>query len=67
MITGINESKTLKNHITCDGRKCNSNQKWNNDFSASVKIKKKTCARKRLYLECCYMYLRKWYVFSKYY
>ena len=37
MITGINESKTLKNHISCkceckfDGRKCNSHQKWNND------------------------------------
>ena len=34
MITGINESKT--NHISCewkykfDGRKCNSNQWWNN-------------------------------------
>ena len=37
MITGINESKTLKNHILCefqskiDGTKCNSNQWWNND------------------------------------
>ena len=37
MITGINESKTLTKHISCeckckfDGRKCNSNQKWNND------------------------------------
>ena len=36
MITGINESKTLTKHISCececklDGRKCNSNQKWNN-------------------------------------
>ena len=35
MITGINESKT--NHISCewkckfDGRKCNSNQWWNNN------------------------------------
>ena len=33
--TGINESKTLTKHISCkcrcklDGRKCNSNQKWN--------------------------------------
>ena len=27
MITGINESKALKKH----GRKCNSNQWWNND------------------------------------
>ena len=37
MITGINESKTLTKHISCqckckfDGRKCNSNQWWNND------------------------------------
>ena len=36
MITGINESKTLTKHISCkckcdfDGRKCNSNEKWNN-------------------------------------
>ena len=37
MITGINESKTVAKHISCeckgkfDGRKCNSNQKWKND------------------------------------
>ena len=37
MITGINESKTLTKHVSCefkckfDGRKCNSNPKWNND------------------------------------
>ena len=37
MITGINELKTLTKHVSCececqfDGRKCNSNQKWNND------------------------------------
>ena len=37
MITGINESRTLTKHISCEckckfyGRKCNSNQKWNND------------------------------------
>ena len=37
MITGINESKTLAKHISCkcnckfDNRKCNLNQKWNND------------------------------------
>ena len=36
MITGINESKTLTEHLSCKckckfvGRKCNSNQKWNN-------------------------------------
>ena len=37
MITEINESKTLAKHISCeckykfDGRKSNSNVKWNND------------------------------------
>ena len=37
MIPGINESKTLTKHISCeckcklDGTKCNSNQWWNND------------------------------------
>ena len=37
MITGINESKKLTKHISCkckcrfDGRKCNSDQWWNND------------------------------------
>ena len=37
MITGIHKLETLTKHISCkfkqkfDGRKCNSNQKWNND------------------------------------
>ena len=37
MITRINELKILGKHISCkcecmfDGRKCNSNQKWNNN------------------------------------
>ena len=37
MITRINESKTLTKHISCkckykfEGRKCNSDQWWNND------------------------------------
>ena len=37
MITGINESKKLTRHISCeckckfDKTKCNSNQSWNND------------------------------------
>ena len=37
MITGTNESKTLTRYISCeckcrfDGRKCNSDQWWNND------------------------------------
>ena len=47
MITGINELKTLTKHISCkckckfDGRKCNSNQKRNNN--------------KRINFESCYM------------
>ena len=37
MITGINESKTLGKYISCkckckfDGKKCNSDQLWDND------------------------------------
>ena len=37
MITRINESRILTKHISCkceckfDGRKCNLNQRWNND------------------------------------
>ena len=37
MVRGINESKTLTKHVSCklkckfDGKKCNSNQWWNND------------------------------------
>ena len=33
MVTGINESKTLAKHISCefDETKCKSNQWWNND------------------------------------
>ena len=37
MFRGTNESKTLTKHISCeckrrfDGRKCNSDQWWNND------------------------------------
>ena len=37
MITRINKSKALAKHISCkcerkyDSRKCNSNQRWNNE------------------------------------
>ena len=35
MVIGIDESKTLTKHISIsrifNGRKCNSNEKWNND------------------------------------
>ena len=45
MITGINESKTLTRQISCeckcrfDGRKCNSDQWWN-DYKCQCKCKK---------------------------
>ena len=52
-ITGINESKTLTKHISykckCnfDGRKCNSNQKWNkNKFQCECKNKTIMCEKK---------------------
>ena len=44
MITGINESKALTKHRSCkckcrfDGRKCNSDQWWNND-NVDVSVK----------------------------
>ena len=51
MITGLNESKTLTKHTSCeckckfDGTKCNSNQWWNNnkcrcDFKNIVYVEK---------------------------
>ena len=55
MISGINELKTLTIHIPCeckcefDGKKCNSNQWWNND-NCQCECKKVMCV-KRLYLE----------------
>ena len=62
MITGINKSKTLSKHILCkyeckfDSRKCNLNQKWNNDkYWCKSKNRKKQCVQKRLYLESCCM------------
>ena len=60
MIAGINESKTSTKHISCkceckfDGRKCNSDQWWNND-KCPCKCKKCHVCEKRLYLESCYM------------
>ena len=54
MITGIIESRTLIKHISCkckckfDGRKCNSNQKWNNDSRCEYKIPKNIVCAKML-------------------
>ena len=64
MIAGINKSKTLTKHLSCeckckfDGKKCNSNQKWkNNKCSSECKngCVENMIAGKRLYLESCYM------------
>ena len=53
MITGINEYKTLTKHTSCeckcksDGRKCNSNQKWNNNkcWCGSTNLKEYVCEK----------------------
>ena len=62
MITGTNESKTLRNHISCeckskfDGRKYNANQKRNNaQCRCQCKNPKSIVCAKRLYLESYYM------------
>ena len=61
MIKEINESKTLKQHISCeckckfDGRKCNLDQWWNND--KTDESTKNVMYVKRLYLESCYIQL----------
>ena len=49
-ITGINELKTLTKHTLCErkcklGRKCNSNQKWNNDRCPWESKKHYTCEK----------------------
>ena len=50
MITGINESKTLTKHISCeckckfDVTKCKSNQWWNND-KCRCECKKHICEK----------------------
>ena len=58
MITRINKSKTLAKNLSCecnykyDGRKCNSNQKWNNDKCwLKCKYPKNSMCAKILYLE----------------
>ena len=51
IITGVNESKTLTKRISCeckcrfDGKKCNSNQWWNND-KCSCECKKHHICKK---------------------
>ena len=49
MIKGMNESKTLTKHISCeckckfDDRKCNSNRKWNNYNECKNPKKHRVC------------------------
>ena len=51
MITGINESKTLTKHISCqckcrfDGRKGNSDQQWDN-INVDVNVENPTYVKK---------------------
>ena len=51
MIKEINESKTLKQHISCeckckfDGRKCNLDQWWNNDKYRCEYKKRHVCEK----------------------
>ena len=51
MITGINESRTLTKHISCeckckfDGRKCNSDQWWNNGKCRCEYKKRHVCEK----------------------
>ena len=51
MITGINESKALTKHISCeckctfDGRKCNSDQWWNSDKCRCECEKRHVCEK----------------------
>ena len=63
IVTGLNESKTFAKDTPCkckgkfDGRKYNSNQKWNNDkcWCECKKPIKISCARVMLYLESYYI------------
>ena len=53
MIAGIKELKTLGKHISCeckcrfDGRKCNSDQWWNND-KCQCECKKMSCMWRKI-------------------
>ena len=63
IVTGLNESKTFAKDKPCkckckfDGRKYNSNQKWNNNkcWCECKKSEKISCARVMLYLESYYI------------
>ena len=51
MITGINESKTFTEYISCEskfkfvGRKCNLDQRWNNNKCEGVYKKRHVCEK----------------------
>ena len=55
MITGINESKTLTKHISCEckcrfnKRKCNSDRWWNNDKCQCECKKRQLCEKNHVW------------------
>ena len=65
MNVGTDELKTLTKHISSeckckfDDRKCNSNQKWNNDTCSfeCKNSKEHHVWVKKLHMESCYMHL----------
>ena len=72
MITGINELKILAKHISCkckcrfDGRKCNSDQCWNNDKCRCECKKRHVCEKDYVWnpFTCAIMMIK---IFSQYY
>ena len=73
----INEPKTLAKHISCkckckfDGRKCNSNQKWNNNkCQASAKIQENIMHVKNIFgilIQVLLIMVNIWHVLLVYY
>ena len=55
IIRGVNESKTLTKHVSCkcnckfDGRKCNSDQWWNNNIFRCECNKRHACEKDYLW------------------
>ena len=65
LIAGINESKTLKEHVsfkweyTFHGKKCNSDPKWNNDkCRCECKNPKEHDVCKKLYFELLHVFVK---------
>ena len=70
MITGINESKTLTKHRSCeckykfDGRKCNWNQWWNKDKYRCECKKHYVCEKDCIWNPATYSYENRKYLAS---